>query len=86
MAGVLLSGPTHEPPAASGADISKRAGMMLLRLSPWVVFGPITGVLSEMALRSHRRGRPILAVSYVVLNVAILLAIPALTAYLAARL
>lgn len=86
MVDVLLNGPSHERPAASGAEVSKRAGILLLRLSPWVVFGPITGVLSELALRSHRRGRPILAVSYVVLNVAILLAIPALTAYLASRL
>lgn len=86
MADVLLSGPSREPPAASGADISKRAGMMLLRLSPWVVFGPITGVLSEMALRAYRKQKPIVAGLYVVLNVGILVAIPTLTAYLAARL
>ncbi|MES2895752.1 MAG: hypothetical protein V4759_06955 [Pseudomonadota bacterium] len=83
---MLLRAPTQEPAATSGAEVSKRAGILLLRLSPWVVFGPITGVLSELALRSHRRGRPVLAISYVVLNVAILLAIPALTAYLASRL
>lgn len=83
---MISSPPTPQPPPTSSLEVSKRAGILLLRLSPWVVFGPITGVLSELALRSHRRGRPMLAISYVVLNVAILLAIPALTAYLASRL
>lgn len=83
---MISSPPTPQPPPTSSLEVSKRAGILLLRASPWVVFGPITGVLSELALRSHRRGRPVLAISYVVLNVAILLAIPALTAYLASRL
>ena len=58
----------------------------LLRIAPWVVFGPITGFMSERALRCWRRDEFFLAGLYVVLNISILIAIPTLTAILAARL
>ena len=57
-----------------------------LRLSPWLVFGPITGVMSEAAVFHFRRGRRVLGALCVVLNVGVLLGIPLLTAYLAHRL
>lgn len=82
----MASSPTSQDAPPTPADMGKRAGIILLRLSPWVVFGPITGVLSEMALRAYRKQKPIIAGLYVVLNVGILVAIPTLTAYLAARL
>ncbi|MDP3855084.1 hypothetical protein [Phenylobacterium sp.] len=78
--------PTSQDAPPNPADMGKRAGIILLRLSPWVVFGPITGVLSEMALRAYRKQKPIVAGLYVVLNIGILVAIPTLTAFLAARL
>lgn len=57
-----------------------------LRVAPWVVFGPITGFMCERALASFRRREPVLGTLYVILNVAILLAIPAVTAKLASGL
>ncbi|HSV02484.1 MAG TPA: hypothetical protein VLI41_04700 [Phenylobacterium sp.] len=57
-----------------------------LRLSPWLVFGPITGVMSEAAVFHFRRGRRLLGALCIVLNVGVLVAIPLLTAYLAHRL
>ena len=57
-----------------------------LRVAPWLVFGPITGFMCERALASFRRREPVLGAMYVVLNVAILLAIPAVTAKLASGL
>jgi hypothetical protein len=67
-----------------GPDIG-RCCVMALRVAPWLVFGPITGALSERALRCYRNGDRVLAVLYVVLNVSILVAIPALTAALAVK-
>jgi hypothetical protein len=64
----------------------KRGAFVALRLAPWVAFGPITGVLTERALRCNKRGERVLAGMYVVLNVSILLALPTITAALAARL
>ena len=58
----------------------------LLRVAPWVMFGPITGFMSERALRCWRREERILAGLYVVANISTLIAIPTLTAVLAARL
>lgn len=51
-----------------------------LRLAPWVVFGPITGVMSEAAIAAFRQRRPVLGGLYVLANVSILVAMPALTA------
>jgi hypothetical protein len=62
---------------------SGRALEIGLRATPWLVFGPITGVLSERALHCYRHGDRMLAGLYVVLNITILLAIPTLTAALA---
>lgn len=56
------------------------------RFGPWVVFGPITGVMSEAAIRSFRRGRWGLGVLWLALNLVILLALPLTTAILAARI
>lgn len=62
-----------------------RCCAIALRAAPWFVFGPITGVLSERALRCYRNGDRVLAVLYVILNVSILIAIPSLTAALVAQ-
>jgi hypothetical protein len=64
----------------------KRAAFQLLRIAPWIAFGPITGFLTERAIRCNARGERVLAGMYVVLNVAILIALPTVTATLAARL
>jgi hypothetical protein len=64
----------------------KAALFGLLRVAPWVMFGPITGFMSERALRCWRREEHILAGLYVVANISTLIAIPTLTAVLAARL
>jgi hypothetical protein len=55
-----------------------------LRLAPWLVFGPITGVLSEAAIAAFRGRRPVLGGFWVLANIGILLAIPTLTAALLA--
>lgn len=58
----------------------RRHALNALRLAPWVVMGPITGVMSEAAIAAFRKRRPVLGVMYVVLNIGILAAMPALTA------
>ena len=65
---------------------TRRTCVAALRVAPWVVFGPITGFMCERAFRSYRDGHVILAGLYVTLNILTLIAIPTLTAYLAARL
>ena len=64
----------------------KRIGVWGLRVAPWVVFGPITGLMSERAIQCHRNGDKLLACLYVVANVSVLFAIPALTLLLASRI
>jgi len=61
----------------------RKSCVLVLRVSPWLLFGPITGMLSERALRCYRSGDPVLAALYIILNVSILVAIPSLTAALA---
>ena len=63
-------------PAVSVRSLSFSA----LRLAPWLVFGPITGVMSEAAIAAFRRRRPVLGGLWVLANIGILLAIPTLTA------
>ena len=75
----------RKPISANGSKWVQRL-ICALRVAPWVVFGPITGFMCERALASFRRREPILGTLYVVLNVAILLAIPAITAKLASDL
>jgi hypothetical protein len=71
----------------AGARIDwRRNAFRALRIAPWVAFGPITGILTERAIRCNARGDRVLAGLYVVLNVLILVTLPLLTATLAARL
>jgi hypothetical protein len=63
-------------PATSVRSLS----LCALRLAPWIVFGPITGVMSEAAVAAFRNRRPVLGGMYVLLNVSILVAMPTLTA------
>lgn len=56
-----------------------------LRVAPWVVFGPITGLMSEAAIAAYRKGQRVRAGVYVVLNLGILAAMPMLTALLMSR-
>lgn len=56
-----------------------------LRLAPWIIFGPITGVMSEAAIAAFRKRRPVLGGLYVLANVGILASMPLLTAMLVAR-
>ena len=57
-----------------------------LRVAPWLVFGPITGVMTERAIRCYQNGDRVLALLYVVANALVLIAIPSLTVALAARI
>jgi hypothetical protein len=63
-------------PAVSVRSLSLGA----LRVAPWLVFGPITGVMSEAAIAAFKRRRPVLGGLFVLANIAILVAIPTLTA------
>lgn len=74
------AGPT---PRSKGAT---RVCIMALRVAPWLVFGPITGLMSERAIRCYQNGDRVLAGLYVVANLTVLIAIPALTAWLITRL
>lgn len=73
-------------PDVSRAGVARKSCVVALRVAPWVVFGPITGFMCERALRSYRKGHPILAGLYITLNVLTLIAIPTLTAYIGARI
>jgi hypothetical protein len=72
----MLSAFTHRTQDAQLRDLAIRA----VRLAPWLVFGPITGVMSEAAFSAFRRGRPVIGALYLILNVAILVGMPVLTA------
>jgi hypothetical protein len=63
-------------PAASVRSVS----LVALRVAPWVVFGPITGVMSEAAIAAFKNRRPVLGGLCVLCNIGILVAIPTLTA------
>ncbi|MFC3071465.1 hypothetical protein [Phenylobacterium soli] len=56
-----------------------------LRLAPWVVFGPITGFFTELALRMLQRGRPVAAALLICANIAAVASIPLLTAAIASN-
>jgi hypothetical protein len=75
-------------PTAGALDFGKLSptAVRILKFAPWAVFGPITGVLSGFAFSAIQRGKTGLAVFYLALNVAILIAMPTATAALAARL
>jgi hypothetical protein len=80
--------------AAFGSGISRadlvrntrKTCLVALRVAPWVMFGPITGFMTERAVRCYRDGHTILAGLYVTLNVMTLVAIPTLTAYVGAHI
>lgn len=61
----------------------RNGGMSVLRVAPWVVFGPITGLFSEWALHALRRGQPRRAAAIVVLNMMVVGSIPLLTLIIA---
>ena len=56
-----------------------------LRVAPWVVFGPITGLMSEAAIAAYRKGQRVRAGLYVAANVGILVSMPMLTALIMSR-
>jgi hypothetical protein len=67
--------------AARRSELSVRSfWLAALRLAPWVVFGPITGVMSEAAIAAFRNRRPVLGGLCVLANVGILVGMPVLTA------
>lgn len=79
--------PKESPPIADeGRGAADTARLMsparLLGAAAWVVFGPITGLLSHQAGRAMGEGRRWAAAGYVALNVAILLSLPLATALL----
>lgn len=74
-----------EGPSSRGTRMRK-ALLTTLRISPWLVFGPITGLMTEAAALSFRKGRPGLGLFYLGLNLAVLLAIPLATALIARRI
>jgi hypothetical protein len=50
------------------------------------MFGPITGLMSERAIRCYRNGDRVLAGLYMIANVSVLVGIASLTAILAQRI
>jgi hypothetical protein len=68
------------PPLAETSVLWRTA-----QIAPWLVFGPITGVMSGLALRCLRNKQPVMAVICLILNVAFVAAIPLATAAIASR-
>jgi hypothetical protein len=66
-----------------GGTLSASFALTLLSAVPWIVFGPITGCMTFRALQCLRAGRPMRGLAWLGANIAILLAIPALTILLA---
>lgn len=71
---------------ASRRSAARTLVVAAARVAPWVIFGPITGFLSEAAIASFRRGRKHLGLAYIALNVAILLALPLMTLLIATHI
>jgi hypothetical protein len=71
----------HGSATASSAGTS--ALWRTAQIAPWIVFGPITGIMSGLALRCLRNKQPGLAVICLILNVAFVAAIPLATAAVA---
>jgi hypothetical protein len=69
----------------AGAPRLRTISFAALRVAPWVVFGPITGVMSEAALGAFRKGRPVLGGIYILANLTILVSMPVATALLVAH-
>lgn len=63
----------------------RTASFGALRLAPWLVFGPITGLMSEAAIAAYRKGHRMRAGFYVAANIGILISMPALTALIVAN-
>jgi hypothetical protein len=57
--------------------------MTALKVAPWIILGPISGLMTNRAIRCYQNGDRVLAGLYVAANVTVLIAIPALTAWLA---
>ncbi len=57
-----------------------------IKWAPWIIFGPITGLLTNRAATCFRRQERVLGWLYIVLNLSILVALPLVTAKLASRL
>jgi hypothetical protein len=74
-----------ERPSATAPFAETSALWRTAQIAPWIVFGPITGIMSGLALRCLRNKRPGLAVICLILNVAIVASIPLATAAIAAR-
>ena len=56
-----------------------------LRVAPWVIFGPITGLMSEAAIAAYRKGQVMRAGLFVAANIGILVSMPVLTALIVAN-
>ena len=71
-------------PIATSSDTQSEALRSALwtsaKIAPWIVFGPITGVMSGWAIHYFRSGRPLLGIGCLIGNVGLVLSIPALTA------
>lgn len=67
------------------ASLGPMSPARLINAAAWIVFGPITGLLSHHAGRAMGEGRRWAAAGYVALNVAILLSLPLATVLLGHR-
>jgi len=74
-----------ERPFATAPRPGRTALRRTVQIAPWIVFGPITGILSGLAFRCLRNRQPGLAALCILANVAIVAAIPLLTLLLASR-
>ncbi|CAN7599551.1 hypothetical protein LJR225_004514 [Phenylobacterium sp. LjRoot225] len=79
------------PDPTAAAHVEKRAARLgstlqiLVFAAPWIVFGPITGVMSGLAIRCFRAGQPVRGALWVIANICVVLSIPLLTAEILRR-
>lgn len=64
-----------EQDQAEGASRASKRAIRILRIVPWVAFGPITGFMSNRAVSCFCKREPILGSLYIVANISILAAL-----------
>ena len=81
----MLSGSRFNLAKRPSAPSLRKLSFGALRVAPWVIFGPITGLMSEAAIAAYRKGHRMRAGFFVAANIGILVSMPVLTAVIIAN-
>jgi hypothetical protein len=63
-----------------GGTLAASFALALVSAAPWLVFGPLTSCMAFQAIRCVRSGRSLRGLAWMGANLALLLAVPVLTA------